>query len=294
MCLYPKLIKNKKYTKTKKNGGIVPAVLDERTLWVPVGCGNCLECRKQKARQWQSRLLEEIKTNKNAKFVTLTFSDQSIAELTENETLEGYALDNKIATIATRRSLERWRKKNKKSVRHWLVTELGHNGTENIHLHGLIWSDNTIEIEEIWKYGYVWIGKYVNEKTINYIIKYVTKQDEKHKHYKSKILTSAGIGNNYVNNNIIADWHNNKYKEKNTIETYRTRNGNKTALPIYWRNKIYSEEEREKLWIEKLDKNERWILGQKIDISNGDERYKKVLKQAQIKNKRLGDRKSVV
>ena len=34
MCLYPKLIKNKKYTKSKKNGGVIPAVSDNRVLWV--------------------------------------------------------------------------------------------------------------------------------------------------------------------------------------------------------------------------------------------------------------------
>ena len=71
MCLYPKLIKNKKYTKTKKNGGIIPPISDERTLYVPIGCGKCIECMKQKKRNWQVRLLEEIKTDRTGKFVTL-------------------------------------------------------------------------------------------------------------------------------------------------------------------------------------------------------------------------------
>ena len=44
----------------------------------------------------------------------------------------------------------------------------------------------------------------------------------------------------------------NTYKEdEETDETYRTRQGLKLALPIYYRNYIYNEEEREKLWIEK-------------------------------------------
>ena len=64
MCLYPKLIKNKKYTITKKNGGQVPSVTDNRVLLVPVGCGKCIECRKQRSRNWQVRLKEEIKINK--------------------------------------------------------------------------------------------------------------------------------------------------------------------------------------------------------------------------------------
>ena len=42
--------------------------------------------------------------------------------------------------------------------------------------------------------GKEWIGQYTNEKTINYIMKYITKVDEDHKGFKAVILTSAGIG----------------------------------------------------------------------------------------------------
>ena len=52
-----------------------------------------------------------------------------------------------------------------------------------------------------------------------------------------------------------SDWENAKYKENGqTKETYINSQGFKMALPVYYRNKIYTEEEREKLWIEKLDK----------------------------------------
>ena len=60
MCLYPKLISNKKYTANKKNGGNIPPILDNRVLLVPVGCGKCMECLKQKAREWQIRMSEGI------------------------------------------------------------------------------------------------------------------------------------------------------------------------------------------------------------------------------------------
>ena len=74
MCLYPTFRKNPKYKINKKNGGIVPVMHDNRVKYVPTGCGNCIECRKQKARNWQLRMLEEVKTETNGKFVTLTFS----------------------------------------------------------------------------------------------------------------------------------------------------------------------------------------------------------------------------
>lgn len=291
MCLYPKLIKNRKYVSNKKNGGNIPPVTDERVLLVPAGCGKCIECKKQKSREWQVRLQEEIRNNKKGKFVTLTFNNESIRDLAKEIKLEGYNLDNEIATLGTRRFLERWRKKYKKSVKHWLVTELGGNGTENIHLHGIIWTEETAEtINKIWKYGFTWIGDknnggYVNEQTINYITKYVNKTDEKHKEYNSKILTSAGIGRNYTER---ADAKGNKYNEEKTKETYTTRQGTQIALPIYYRNKIYTDEEKEKLWIKKLDEQTRYICGEKIDISKGEEEYYKTLEWYRAKNERLG------
>jgi hypothetical protein len=36
-------------------------------------------------------------------------------------------------------------------------------------------------------------------------------------------------------------------------------------MPIYWRNQLYSEEEREQLWIAKLDEGIRFIGGEKMN-----------------------------
>jgi hypothetical protein len=111
MCLYPRLIRNRKYVPNKKNGGIVPEVKDKRVLSVPVGCGKCLECKKQKSREWQVRLQEDIRANRNAKFVTFTFSEHELEKLESKIKLEGYDRDNEVCRIAVRRFTERWRKK---------------------------------------------------------------------------------------------------------------------------------------------------------------------------------------
>ena len=326
MCYYPRFIRNKRYTETKKNGGVVPAVNDWRTMYVPVGCQECKECRNQKARSWQVRMLEDIKNNTNGKFITLTFSNGNLRKL-HNYTInkidasidklqnekrfgkeeikkinklkslkEGYNLDNEIATQAIHLWRERWRKLYQKSPRHFLVTELGHNGTENIHLHGIIWTDEGYDkIRDTWGYGYIWPRpeikrewqkNYVSEKTVNYIIKYIIKQDKDHYGYKSKILTSLGIGHEYTESyNAIS----NRFKHKGeTNECYRTKSGHKIAMPIYWRNKIYSEEEREKLWIQKLDKQIRYVGGEKIDISKGMDEYYNTLEWYRKRNTELG------
>lgn len=299
MCLYSQIRQNKKYTKTKKNGGVIPAILDLRVTAVPVACGECIECRQQKKREWQVRLLEDVRHNTNGIFVTLTFSNESITKLKrkvhqkQGKGIQGYTLDNEIATLAVRYFMERWRKEYKKSVRHWLVTELGHNGTENIHLHGIIWTNEPVsKIKQHWKYGYIYPKSeyeiqqnYVSERTVNYITKYISKRDELHKEYKSIILTSAGIGKDYINR---PDAKLNRYKKGETKKTYTTRTGHEMALTKYWKNHLYTDEEKEALWIEKLDEQTRWVCGDKIDISENEEDYYKTLEFHRRRNTQLG------
>ena len=117
-----------------------------------------MECMKQRARDWQIRLQIEMKHDQSKKkFITLTFSNESVKDLAkEIKGKNDYELDNGIATITMHRFRERYRKQTGKSPRHWFITELGHNGTENIHLHGILWTElKRAEIEKIWQYGYI-------------------------------------------------------------------------------------------------------------------------------------------
>jgi hypothetical protein len=332
MCLYPRLGINKKYIPNKKNNYCAPKIKDQRTLKVPIGCGKCVECKKQKARGWQVRLNEDIRKNDNVYFQTYTFSEIELQKIDNGISgLKGYDRENEACRIAVRRFTERWRKKYKKALRHWLVTELGHKGTERIHLHGLIWLENKPcnprernykiyskefkegkryrklnwyeynreQIKDIggqgkrgskenkgkWDYGYVYKGDYVNDQTIGYIVKYINKIDPVHKEYQERMFVSKGIGRGYMLRN---DSKRNIFKGERSIETYKTRSGLELALPIYYRNYIYNEEEREKLWLQKLDKEERWVCGVRVDVSDGMDEYYKLLEEKRKENKRDG------
>lgn len=257
---------------------------------------------RQKARGWQVRLHEELRVSDGSMklFVTLSFSDDSLIKLEKDldSNLDGYTLDNKIATLAVRRFLERWRKTYKASLKHWLVTELGQTNTERLHIHGIIWSSPSdcepsvqmqrnfiAQLNKYWQYGNIWVGDYVNERTINYIVKYLHKADSKHKNYIPIVLCSKGIGSNYMSR---YDSNRNTYAEKKTHELYTTRNGIKLPLPKYYRNKLYTDEQKEMLWINLLDKNTRYVNGIKIDVSENDIDYWNVLMEQRKENKRLG------
>ena len=268
MCLYTKYVKNPKYLPNKKNGGNPPPLLDKRLEYVPVKCGKCMECRKQKQREWIVRLSEEWKAHpKDLKFVTLTISDKSFYELRElkNET------ENDLCTKAVRRWLERIRKKTKKSVRHWFVTELGEE-KGRIHLHGFVWANAQL-IFDTWKYGHVYIGNFVNEKSIFYMTKYMLKQNPIDKSFVGKVLCSAGIGNSYTKSFNACQ---NAYKKGQTNECYRLRSGKKINLPQYYRLKLYSDEERDALWIEKQERGYRYICGEKVRVDD-EKSYNSIL-----------------
>ena len=63
-----------------------------------------------------------------------------------------------------------------------------------------------------------------------------------------------------------------------TNESYRMRSGGKLNLPIYYRNKIFTEEAyREKLFLDKIEKGIVYVLGIKINLKTEESRYMGVL-----------------
>lgn len=278
MCLYPRLIPNPKFKTSKKRGYYKPSQHDSRLNYVPIACGKCYECRKKRAREWKIRLAEEIRHGKSY-FVTLTIDDENLEKIKDElEIKETKGNENSIATTALRKFLERCRKKTKKSLKHWCVTELGEDNGR-IHLHGIFFGEDAVQlIIEKWKYGYVFIGTFVNERTINYITKYMLKDDINNREFSGKVLTSPGIGARYFERE---DWKFNRYRGEDTREYYVFRNGAKAMLPKYYREKIYSEEEREKLWIQKLDKGDTWVMAEKCKIDSKE--YKNLLEYHRIR-----------
>ncbi len=116
-------------------------------------------------------------------------------------------------------------------------------------------------------------------------VKYINKTDQKHPNYNSKIYVSKGIGAGYLKR---PDAKRNKFNGSWTNEMYKTRTGQEIPLPIYYRNKLYNENEKEKLWLKKLDQEKRYVNGIEIDISENEDEYYRVLEEERNKNKRLG------
>ncbi len=132
------------------------------------------------------------------------------------------------------------------------------------------------------------IGKKgVGEASAGYLVKYMSKTDEKHKEYKSKVFASKGIGIGYLGRK---DSKRHRYDGLDTKKDYRDRKLNRLPLPKYFRDKIWTEEEREWMFKSSMEEEKAYVLGQEIDISDmeGKIDYENAIIEARKYNKRMG------
>lgn len=286
MCVFSNYIRNKKYekgSKDYKNGVDIG-----KMKWIETKCGECIECRRERANEWRVRLTEEIKGDKRGRFTTLTFKEEELEKLCKIAKTRDAV---KVPALAIKRFRERWRAEYKEKIKYWLITELGHEGTERIHLHGILFTDKEEEeIERRWKYGKVDFGRRepMDGKGINYMVKYVTKPDKDHKGFKGRIFTSRNIGEGFGGDNW--DSRQRDFKGENTIQYYRMPDGTKIAMPRYMRNKKWKEAEREFLWEKSLNKNKKYVMGEEVDVSTeqGAREYEKMKTYWANKSREMG------
>lgn len=281
MCYFPIRILNKRFLPTKKNGYNPPECPDERLRYITAECGHCFECRKKKRNMWRIRMKEQKKDTPTGVFFTGTIRPERYEEIKNKYNLK---TDNDIATKTVRLFLERIRKETGKSVKHWIVTEKGHTNTRRIHIHGLFFDTTGIgkyNLERLlkrnWIDGYSYNGYSTSEKCINYISKYMTKKDDINPEFIGKVLASPGLGAGYTERN--RKYH--TYHGENTHEEYTNYNGTKETLPRYYKEKIWTEEQRQQLWIIKENNGIKWIKNQKFNTNSqeGKEWYETCLEE---------------
>lgn len=271
MCLQTRFIRNPKYKPNKKNKGQPEIAKAAELLYVPIKCGECIECRREKAREWEFRLENEIKDDQSAHFITLTFDEKSLMKL-KNETNN----DNELCA----RAIELLCKRCERiigTLKHWFINEQGHEGTERLHLHGFVWGMGAIDaVKEKWTFGYIFDSGTPQEGAIKYCVKYTYKFDERHPEFKQKVFASKGIGRKWLKTAEAQ-----RMIEKEVEEPARLKDGRKMKLPMYFYRKIMNEEARERAFIAKQRDPYFWACGAK---------YKKT-KQNYLHAKKVTDTK---
>ena len=133
--------------------------------------------------------------------------------------------------------------------------------------HGILVMTPTFRyIAENWSYGWFDVGKKgVSDQSVNYIVKYIAKPDEKHDEFVSKVFASKGLGAKFIQQ------HKEEYR-RTFKNYYRTPKGYKFALYDYYNKKFYTIEEREDMRLKEQDRNTLYIKGLKYDLNKPNEK----------------------
>ena len=107
-------------------------------------------------------------------------------------------------------------------------------------------------------------------------IKVHDKKDIDNPEYTGKVLCSPGLGAGYVKR--IGKRH--EWNGENAKEDYYTRQGTYIALPKYYKYKLFTEEQREQLWIYREESGEKYVGNFKIKVKDEEsEEYYNTLKK---------------
>lgn len=228
MCVNPYIRKNK----------MLGSGENQFTQKIP--CGKCPQCAKRKISDWMFRFEQESKVSRNARFVTLTYSNEYLPKTQEGKpTLRKKDFQDFIKRLRYYENKDG----NKKRIVYYGVGEYG-SKRGRPHYHAIVYNcGNTDNISNAWKFGRLEYPEAGNG-SVGYTLKYISKpKSAKTQDREGEFsLCSAGIGKNYISNRTI-EWHNSDVRNSYV----RTEIGAKLAIPKYYKEKIYTEENRKKL-----------------------------------------------
>lgn len=246
-----------------------PIVLDE--LIVP--CSRCVGCIQARRDAWTFRLMEQDKVSLTSQFLTFTYDEDSVPF-----NAHGHILVRK----HFQDFMKRLRHIEPHKLKYYTVGEYG-DKFERPHYHSILF-DSVREIEEItekWEKGNVFKGN-VSLSSIHYVTGYITHKLQKHRKGTPKpfSLMSKGLGSAYIEkrNREAEKWH-----KRAMDTTVILPGGHKNVLPRYYREKIFTPDERS-LIAEKKEILARERLSQQSweDFRNQEEaKWLKLIKRKQ-------------
>lgn len=217
---------------------------------INVPCGQCVECKKSYVKGWVFRIMNEYKSKntRSAYFLTLTYDDESLFNPDNNLiSADGEMQLNYKHHQLYMKKLRKSYEKTSNRIKYFTVGEYG-DKSDRPHFHSIIFNADQQNILDSWPYGSVHFGK-VSESSVGYTLKYafkrigrVHKSDWKEvsqSRPRERALISQGIGLDYLSENI-------KKYYKNDLKKNITKEGGVVqSLPRYYRERIYTEAERE-------------------------------------------------
>lgn len=217
---------------------LTPIKLKNETNIHTVPCGKCYDCYQRRISQWSFRLMQEEKKSSSAFFITLTYEKQHLPKTQTNQA----TLDKRDIQLF----MKQLRKKNREKLKYFVCGEYGSN-YERPHYHMILFNAKEKTIQPTWQKGQIHIGK-VSAASVGYTLKYMQKQGKIPKHFKDDRkkefqLMSKGLGLSYITKNI-SKWHLNDLENRLYLNI---EDNKKIAMPRYYKDKIYTKEQRGQL-----------------------------------------------
>ena len=210
---------------------------------IPVPCGKCPNCVARKTSGWSFRLLKQEEISESALFVTLTYNTEHVP-ITKN----GYMTLDK---SDVQKFFKRLRKLSKVKLKYYAAGEYG-SQTNRPHYHIILFNATKRNVERAWRLenkeiGTIYIGN-VSGASVGYTLKYISKKGKipLHRNDDRKpefSLMSKGLGKNYLTEQMV-NWHKDILLERMYVPMHDNK---KIAMPRYYKNKIYSESEKNRI-----------------------------------------------
>lgn len=216
-----------------------------------VPCGKCLLCLRRRQSAWSFRLYEEMKVSESACFLTLTYTDLSLPY-----SMNGFPTLDKT-------DYQRFMKRLRKAVepvklKYYSCGEYG-TTTHRPHYHSIMFNlpqaylRDPQRIEAHWSFGHVRLDP-CNLATIGYVTKYIMKGHWEPKHDTETGLMDDRLPQFSLKSNGLGKKHltpaMKKYYKENQISHVTLPGGIKLSMPRYYRDKVYSKQERKQIAME--------------------------------------------
>ena len=249
-----------------------------------VPCGRCPKCRARIVSGWSVRLLQELKVSKSAKFITLTYADENLP-ISRNGYRSLYRRDLQLFFKRLRQLNKR--AANRNHIKYFAVGEYGGKiGRPHYHVilfnsrieciqkawrqAVYVHSDglpiartigNNGQITKVrcrrgkiktkkMDIGHIHYGdqRGVTGASIGYCLKYILKpkdetgcpDDDSVKPFR---LISTELGISYVKDASWRKWHHADINNR----MYVTVDNKKVSMPRYWKEKLYTDKQREEI-----------------------------------------------
>ncbi len=223
-----------------------------------VPCGKCVKCLQRRQNAWAFRLHKQSQISTSACFITLTYKDSPITP-NGRQSLKKKDYQNFIKRLRKKLQYDNTIS-SKQSLKYYACGEYG-TQTKRPHYHAIMFNLPQSYIQDIstltslWGHGHVDIAPSTGA-TIRYVTKYIMKggtelekdiidyttgeilQESQDDRIQEFSLMSKKMGLNYLTPQMI-------HYHKSTLNSFVTLSGGSaTPLPRYFRDKIFTNEEK--------------------------------------------------